>query len=179
MDQFQIPAITKANLHGNFEDVFVAEGARLMGNLTIGRLSSVWYNAVIRADINKISIGEKTNVQDNTVIHIANHDPVVIGNNVTIGHGAIIHGCTIADAVLIGMGATILNGATIGKGAVIGAGTLIKENQTVEPYSLYVGVPGRKIRSLTEESYEKNLAWAEKYYQLSLIHQKTSSKNLL
>ncbi len=172
INHFELPTTTNVRLIDKIEGVYIAEGAKVIGNVSIGKFSSLWYNSVVRGDINRITIGEKTNVQDNSVIHIANDQPTIIGDNVTIGHNAIIHGCTIEDGVLIGMGAIILNGAVIQKGSVIAAGTLIKEKEVVPPFSLYVGVPGRKIKALSEESYNNNLGWAEKYYQLSLRHQK-------
>ena len=118
------------------ETAFIAPGARVVGDVILKPHSSIWYNTVARADINQITIGERSNIQDNSVIHLENDQGVVIGNDVTIGHNAIIHGCTIHDGALIGMGSIIMNGATIGKGAVIGAGALIKENMHVSDYEL-------------------------------------------
>jgi len=136
------------------EKSFVAEGAQLIGNVIMEEYSSVWFNVVARADINVIKIGEYTNVQDNAVIHVDDNFPVTIGNYVTVGHGAIIHGCRIEDHCLIGMGATILNGAVIGMGSIIGAGALVKENEVIPPYSMVVGVPGKVIKHLSCTSCE-------------------------
>ena len=131
--------------------VFIAEGARVVGNVEIARDSSVWYNAVIRADSNSIKIGERSNVQDNAVIHTSRDFGVVIGDNVTIGHGAIVHGCTIGNNVMIGMGAIILNGAVIEENSIIGAGALITGGKTVPAGSLAFGNPFRIVRGLTEQ----------------------------
>ena len=133
------------------KDAFVAETAAIIGDVEIGRDSSIWYGAVHRGDEAPIRVGEKTNVQDNCVLHCDDDSPMVIGENVTIGHGAIIHGATIGDNVLIGMGAIILNGATIGDNAVIGAGAVVKENADIPAGSLVVGVPAKVVRTLTDE----------------------------
>ena len=113
------------------ETSFVAKGARVIGDVILKAESSIWYNTVARADINQIIIGERSNIQDNSVIHLENDQGVIVGNDVTVGHNAIIHGCTIGDGALIGMGAIIMNGAKIGKGAVVGAGAVVKENMIV------------------------------------------------
>ena len=147
------------------EKSFVAEGAQLIGNVIMEEYSSVWFNVVARADINVIKIGEYTNVQDNAVIHVDDNFPVTIGNYVTVGHGAIIHGCRIEDHCLIGMGATILNGAVIGMGSIIGAGALVKENEVIPPYSMVVGVPGKVIKHLSENT-DRIHAQAVKYKTL-------------
>ena len=106
---------------------YVAEGAVIKGNITIGEDSGIWYNATIRGDSNQIAIGSRTNVQDNAVVHVSSGYPVSIGNDVTIGHGAIVHGCTVGSNTLIGMGAIILNGAVIGDNCIIGAGALVTQ----------------------------------------------------
>lgn len=143
--------------------VFIAEGARVVGNVEIARDSSVWYNAVIRADSNSIKIGERSNVQDNAVIHTSRDFGVVIGDNVTIGHGAIVHGCTIGNNVIIGMGAIILNGAVIEENSIIGAGALITGGKTVPAGSLAFGNPFRIVRSLTEQEIKSVLDNAQSY----------------
>ena len=132
--------------------------------------SSVWYNTVVRADINQIIVGERSNIQDNSVLHLENDQGVIIGNDVTIGHKAIIHGCTIDDGALIGMGSIIMNGAKIGRGAVVGAGAVVTENMTVPDLGLVVGLPGKLIKTLPNDTYEKNVKWAKKYVQLATIH---------
>ena len=143
--------------------VFIAEGARVVGNVEIARDSSVWYNAVIRADSNSIKIGERSNVQDNAVIHTSRDFGVVIGDNVTIGHGAIVHGCTIGNNVMIGMGAIILNGAVIEENSIIGAGALITGGKTVPAGSLAFGNPFRIVRSLTEQEIKSISDNAQSY----------------
>ncbi len=143
--------------------VFIAEGARVVGNVEIARDSSVWYNAVIRADSNSIKIGERSNVQDNAVIHTSRDFGVVIGDNVTIGHGAIVHGCTIGNNVMIGMGAIILNGAVIEENSIIGAGALIAGGKTVPAGSLAFGNPFRIVRSLTEQEIKSISDNAQSY----------------
>ena len=143
--------------------VFIAEGARVVGNVEIARDSSVWYNAVIRADSNSIKIGERSNVQDNAVIHTSRDFGVVIGDNVTIGHGAIVHGCTIGNNVMIGMGAIILNGVVIEENSIIGAGALIAGGKTVPAGSLAFGNPFRIVRSLTEQEIKSISDNAQSY----------------
>ena len=130
---------------------YIAQGAVVCGNVTIGEESSIWYNAVVRGDDININIGSHTNIQDNCVVHADPGDEVVIGDYVTIGHGAIVHGCTIGDNTLIGMGAIILNGAVIGKNCIIGAGTVVTEGKIIEDNSLVVGTPGRFVRTIAQE----------------------------
>ena len=149
---------------------FIAPGARVVGDVILKPHSSIWYNTVARADINQITIGERSNIQDNSVIHLENDQGVIIGNDVTVGHNAIIHGCTIHDGALIGMGSIIMNGATIGKGAVIGAGALIKENMQVSDYELVVGIPGKVVKTLPKDILGKNIKWANKYVKLAKLH---------
>ena len=131
--------------------VFIADGAKVVGNVEISGNCSVWFNAVIRADSDRVKIGENSNVQDNAVIHTSEGFGVQIGDNVTIGHGAIVHGCTIEDNVMIGMGAIVLNGAKIGKNSIIGAGTLVTQGKIIPAGSLAFGNPVKVVRQLTEE----------------------------
>lgn len=132
-------------------DYFIAPGAVVLGDVRLGDNASVWYNAVVRADQQTITIGDNSNVQDNCTIHVESGLDVNIGNNVTIGHNAIIHGCTIKDNTLIGMGAIVMNRAVIGKNCIIGAGTLVPENAEIPDNSLVVGVPGRVRREVSEK----------------------------
>ena len=165
--------INKINKNPNFvKSVFIASGAKIIGDVTIKNDSSVWYNSVLRGDINKITIGERSNIQDNSVIHVENDEEVIIGDDVTTGHNCILHGCKIGNAVLIGMGAIIMSGSYIGDGSVIGAGTLVKENTRIPKFSTVVGVPGKVIRTKEKENLEKNIKWAKKYVKLAKIHQK-------
>lgn len=152
------------------ESAFIADGAKVIGDVIMNRESSVWYNTVVRADINQIIVGERSNIQDNSVLHLENDQGVIIGNDVTIGHKAIIHGCTIDDGALIGMGSIIMNGAKIGRGAVVGAGAVVTENMSVPDLGLVVGLPGKVIKTLPDDTYEKNVKWAKKYVQLAAIH---------
>ncbi len=145
------------------EDVFIAEGAVCLGDVQIGKGSSIWYHATVRADREQIRIGEYTNIQDNSVVHVDEGFPVEIGNYVTIGHGAVIHGCTIGDNTLIGMGAIVLNGAQIGKDCIIGAGALVTQNTIVPDHMLLVGNPARPVRRTTEAEAEQNRKNAEEY----------------
>ena len=152
------------------KSAFIADGARVIGDVILKAESSIWYNTVARADINQIVIGERSNIQDNSVIHLENDQGVLVGNDVTVGHNAIIHGCTIGDGALIGMGAIIMNGVSIGKGAVVGAGAVVKENMIVNDYELVVGVPAKVVKTLSSSTYDDNVKWAKKYVQLANIH---------
>ena len=133
------------------ENVFVADGAYIIGDVTIASHANIWFNTVIRGDIHPITIGNYTNIQDNSTIHVMHDHPAVIGNYVTVGHGAILHGCTIGDNCLIGMGAIILSYAEIGENCIIAAGTLVTERKKIPPNSMVMGSPGKVVRTLTEE----------------------------
>ena len=143
--------------------VFVAKGAVVLGDVKIAKECSIWYNATVRSTESTITIGEGTNVQDNAVIHVGYHHPTTIGSYVTIGHGAIVHGCTIEDNSLIGMGAIILNGAKIGKNCIIAAGALIPQNKEIPENSLVMGSPGKIVRQVTNEEIQQNRKNAEHY----------------
>ena len=149
------------------EQAVVAEGAVVLGDVTIEKNANIWYNAVIRGDVNSIRIGEGTNIQDLAVLHVDADAPLFIGKNVTIGHGAILHGCTIQDQALIGMGAIVLNGAKIGKGSMIAAGALVPQNTVVPDGALYMGNPAKFRRMLTEEELTANLKNAANYIKES------------
>jgi carbonic anhydrase/acetyltransferase-like protein (isoleucine patch superfamily) len=146
------------------EKTFIAEGVQVIGAVKMKEFSSIWFNTVVRGDVNHIEIGNYTNVQDNSVVHVADDHPTIIGDYVTIGHNAVIHGCTIEDHCLIGMGAIILNGAVVGKGSIVAAGALVRENQVIPPNSMVVGMPGKVIRTI--ESLESIHAQALKYKTL-------------
>lgn len=133
------------------EDVYIAPGAQVIGDVRIGPGSSLWPNAVVRGDMAPITIGERTNIQDNSTLHVDTEHPLTIGNAVTVGHNAILHGCIIRDNALIGMGATVLDGAIIGEFALIGAGALIPPGKEIPPRSLVVGAPGKVVRQLSDE----------------------------
>ena len=136
------------------KSVFIADGAQVIGNVVMGEDCSVWFNATIRADLKNVTIGKNTNIQDNAVIHTSKNAEVVLGNNITIGHGAIVHGCTIKDNVLVGMGAIILDHAEIGENCIIGAGALITQGKQIPPRSLVFGNPARIVRELTDEEIQ-------------------------
>jgi carbonic anhydrase/acetyltransferase-like protein (isoleucine patch superfamily) len=148
---------------------FVDESAQVIGDVQIGAESSVWMNAVIRGDVNSIRIGERTNVQDGTVIHVMHHThPTAVGDDVTIGHGAIVHGCTVGSRVLLGMGAILLNGSTIGEDTIVAAGSLVTENMAVPPRSLVMGSPARVRRALTDDEVRFVLESAGNYVRYRL-----------
>jgi carbonic anhydrase/acetyltransferase-like protein (isoleucine patch superfamily) len=131
--------------------VFVDESAQVIGDVEIGPDSSIWMHATLRGDVNRIRVGRRTNVQDGSVVHVMHGThPTAIGDEVTIGHGAIVHGCAIGDRVLIGMGAILLNGAQIGEDSIVAAGTLITEGFVVPPRSMVMGHPGKVRRDLTD-----------------------------
>ena len=138
------------------ERVFVAENAALIGNVEVGNDCSIWYGTVLRGDVHFITVGSRTNIQDNCTVHVTNERfPTVIAEEVTIGHGVIVHGCTIKRGALIGMGSRILDGAVIGEQALVGAGALVPEGMHVPPRTLVVGVPARVKRQLTDEEVER------------------------
>ena len=135
--------------------VFVAEGAKIIGDVKIGEHSGVWFNVVIRGDVNFIHIGSRTNVQDNSVLHVTTKTaPLNIGSNVTIGHSAVLHGCTIADCCLIGMGAIVMDHAIIEEFVIIAAGSVVLEKTICETGFLYAGIPAKKIKPLTGQQME-------------------------
>lgn len=149
---------------------FVADNATVAGDVRLGRDSSVWYGAVLRADTGRITVGAGSNVQDNAVLHTGPGLDVTIGRNVSIGHSAVVHGCTVGDDCLIGMHATILNGAVIGAGSLIAAGALVTEGAVIPPNSLVVGVPGKVLRPVTPEQTASIAANAEEYRALARLH---------
>lgn len=135
--------------------VFVAPGSMIIGNVTIGEDSSVWFNTVLRGDLEPIQIGCRTNIQDGTVIHMDKEIPCLIGDDVTIGHSAILHSCTIDNEALIGMGAILLTGCKIGERAIVAAGTLVREGQEIPAGTIAMGVPAKVRREVTEEELER------------------------
>jgi gamma-carbonic anhydrase len=143
---------------------YVDESAQVIGDVVIGAESSVWMHAVIRGDVNHIRIGDRSNVQDGTVVHVMHEThPTVIGDDVTIGHAAIVHGCTIGDRVLIGMGATLLNGARIGDDCIVAARSLVPERVVIPPRSLVMGMPAKVKRPLTDEEVASIIEYAQNY----------------
>jgi carbonic anhydrase/acetyltransferase-like protein (isoleucine patch superfamily) len=147
--------------------VYIARGAAVLGDVTLGDFSSVWYNAVLRGDINRIVVGHHTNVQDNAVLHLADDFPCILGNYVTIGHSAVVHACSVGDEVLVGMGAIILDGAVIGKQSIIGAKALVTQGTKIPPGSLVLGAPAKVVRALTRKERAGVKYWAQKYVENS------------
>jgi carbonic anhydrase/acetyltransferase-like protein (isoleucine patch superfamily) len=149
---------------------FVDDSAQVIGDVLIGAESSVWMNAVLRGDVNAIRIGRQTSIQDGTVVHV-NHTPshpTVVGDQVTVGHGVILHGCTVEDRCLIGMGAILLNGCHIGTESIVAAGSLVPERVTIPPRSLVMGSPARVKRTLTDEEVASIVTSAESYVRYRL-----------
>ena len=138
------------------ERVFVAENATLIGDVDLGDDVSIWFGVVLRGDINFIRIGNRSNIQDNTVLHVeANTDPVILGEQVTVGHSAVVHGCRVENGALIGIGAKVLSGAVVGESALVGAGAVVQEGMKIPPRTLAVGVPARVKRELTADELKR------------------------
>lgn len=150
------------------KDVFVAEGAKIIGDVEIGEGSSVWFNAVLRGDVFWVKVGKKTSIQDLSVLHVTKDTyPCVVGDCVTVGHRAILHGCKVGDYCLVGMGAIILDDAEIGERCIVGAGSVVAPGTKVPPRSLALGVPAKVKRELTAQELEMLEESAESYYTLS------------
>lgn len=133
-------------------DCFIAPNATIVGDVVMGDQCSIWFNAVLRGDVNSISLGNKVNVQDGAVIHCTYlRSKTIIGNNVSIGHNAIVHGCVIEDNVLVGMGSVIMDNAQIGSNSIIAAGAVVLENTIIEPGSIYAGVPAKKVKDISQD----------------------------
>jgi carbonic anhydrase/acetyltransferase-like protein (isoleucine patch superfamily) len=145
------------------QGVYIAKGAVVLGAVALGDHASVWYNAVLRGDINKIVVGHHTNIQDNCVLHLADNFPCLVGNYVTVGHSAILHACTIRDEVLVGMGSTVLDGAIVGEQSLIGAKALVTPGTVIPAGSMVLGSPAKVVRALTQAERAGLKAWAEKY----------------
>ena len=146
-------------------DTFIAEGVRIIGRVTLMAGASIWYNSVLRADVADIVIGENSNIQDNSTVHVDTGLDTVLGRNVTVGHGAILHACTIEDDCLIGMGAIVLNGAVIKRGTIIGAGSTVPPRKTYPGGTLVLGSPARVARTLTPEEVAHLAAHADGYVE--------------
>jgi gamma-carbonic anhydrase len=152
------------------ETAFVAPTASLMGAVTVGEHSSIWYQVVVRADIHSIQIGNRTNIQDGSILHVADQFPLCIGNEVTCGHRAILHACSIGDRVLVGMGAIILDGAEIGPDCIIGAQALVTKGSKIPPGSLVIGSPAKVHRPLTNPEITSITSLADKYVNIAAYH---------
>jgi carbonic anhydrase/acetyltransferase-like protein (isoleucine patch superfamily) len=144
---------------------YVDESAQVIGDVVIGEESSVWMNAVVRGDVNHIRIGSRTNIQDGTIVHVMRDPshPTIVGDDVTVGHGAILHGCAVGHRCLIGMGAILLNGSSVGEDCIVAAGTLLPEGVAVPPRSLVMGSPGKVRRPLTDDEVAFILQSAQNY----------------
>ena len=151
---------------------FVAPGAHVIGDVTIGAGSSIWYGAVLRGDINFIRIGKNTNIQDGSVLHVDYDRPCILKDGVIVGHQATVHACTVENSVLVGIGSRILNGAKIGAFSLIGAGALVRENAVIPQYSLVLGLPGKVVRKLTPKEAAEHLLRAKRYTALAKEYKK-------
>lgn len=146
---------------------WVAPNATILGDVTLGEESSVWYGAILRGDINRIVIGPRSNVQDGSVVHLADDLPTIVGELVTVGHKAILHACTVEDEVLVGMGAVVLDGAVIGARSIIGASALVTGGAKIPPGSLVLGSPAKVVRTLSLDEQAGVREWADKYVAVS------------
>ncbi len=152
------------------EKTYIAEGAKVIGAVTIDEYSSIWHNTVVRGDVNSIKIGKYSNIQDNSVVHVSDEYSTIIGDYVTVGHGAIVHGCTIEDHCLIGMGSIVMDGTVIGRGSIVAAGAVVLGNQEIPPYSMVAGLPAKVIKIIPEkldsihaQAVKYKTLWTERY----------------
>ncbi|MEW5305888.1 MAG: hypothetical protein WDW38_010448 [Sanguina aurantia] len=177
-----IASLTEVVLPRKGTNVFIAPGANVMGDVRIGDNSSIWYNAVLRGDVNSIEIGKNTNIQDNAIVHVARHNisgtpcKTVIGNNVTVGHGATVHGASVGDSSLIGMGAILLDGVIVEAGAVVAAGAVVIPGSVVLSGQVWAGNPAKYLRPLSKEEQKFISDSAESYSQLADEHRFENSK---
>ncbi|MFN3428914.1 MAG: gamma carbonic anhydrase family protein [Candidatus Sericytochromatia bacterium] len=158
MEHFKVPNNVRID-----ETAFIAPNATVVGNVTVAAHASVWFNAVIRAELDHVTLGERSNVQDGAVIHVDEGHPVVIGRNVTVGHRAVVHGAPGGDHSLVGHGGHLVHGAVIGENSIVGAGALVPEGKTYPPNSLLIGVPARVARTLTDEQVARIAEGADHY----------------
>ncbi len=150
-------------------NVYIAPSADVLGDCVIGDNSSIWHHATLRGDVDNITIGEYSNIQDNCVIHVSAGIPCVVGNRVTVGHSAILHSCTIEDGTLVGMGCIVLDGAHVGKECLIGAGAMVTKNKDIPDRSLVLGSPAKVVRSLTDEELSYISESADEYFDAALM----------
>lgn len=170
MIEREIPPNTLGHEPKVDRSVFVAQGVHLIGMVTLEKNSSIWYNSVLRGDINNIHIHEESNIQDGSIIHVANQFPCVVEPRVTVGHHVNLHACTVQEGCMIGIGAIVLSGAVVGRETIVAAGAVVRERQVLEPQSLYAGVPAKKIRSLSPEMIKENYEASAKYVELAQIY---------
>lgn len=166
--------LTRATVHPS---CFIAPGAILIGAVVMGAESSVWYQCVLRADVSSITIGERTNIQDGTIIHADPGYPTMIGNDVTVGHGVVVHGAVVEDGCLIGIRATLLNGCRIGAGSMVGAGAVVTESMVVPPNSLVLGVPAKVVRPVSEQQAARTQRGAAGYVRFAKAHKGVWEEN--
>lgn len=153
------------------ESNWIAPSADVIGDVVLGHLSSIWFHATVRGDVHYIKIGAESNIQDNAVVHVTNRvSPTNIGNQVTVGHSAIIHGCTLRDRILVGMGAIVMDDADVGEDCIIGAKALVTARTKIPPRSLVLGAPAKVVRTLTDEEVQTILKFAQNYVQYSAIY---------
>ncbi|HKL13775.1 MAG TPA: gamma carbonic anhydrase family protein [Halanaerobiales bacterium] len=152
------------------ETAFIAPGARVIGNVKLKENTSIWYNAVLRSDLNQMILGKGTNIQENSALHVDTDKPLNVGDYVTVGHNATVHGCTVKNNCLIGMGAVILNGAVINENSIVAAGSLVTENKEFPPGSLIMGSPAKVVRELSKEEIASIQESAEHYMELAQAH---------
>lgn len=153
------------------DSAYIDSSAQIIGDVVIGERTSVWPNVAIRGDVNYIRVGEETSIQDNTVVHVDRQTyPCLIGNRVTVGHSAVLHGCVVSDGALIGIGAIVLNGATIGAGAIVAAGALVPEGMEVPANMLVMGTPAKVKRQVTADEQERFQGNCDSYVRLSAIY---------
>ncbi|GBG58648.1 hypothetical protein CBR_g49 [Chara braunii] len=165
------------------KDCFVAPNAAVIGNVSVGQKTSIWYGCVLRGDVNSISVGSMTNIQDGTIVHVAKNNvssqavPTIIGDKVTVGHNAVLHACTVEDESFVGMGATLLDGVTVQKGAMVAAGALVTPGTTVPSGQIWAGNPAKFLRNLTADESQFIAKSAESYAQLASIHAEECAKS--
>ena len=166
-----------SNVHPKLgRNVYISENASVIGNVTLGDEVNIWFGSVLRGDMHSIVIGDRSNIQDNAVVHVTTAvSPTTIGSGVTIGHGAIIHGCTIEDDCMVGMGAIVMDDAVIGKGSLVAAGALVPPNMVVPPKSLVVGMPGKVARAIRNEEHHMIIKRPGEYIELAAVYLITSS----
>ena len=155
------------SMESNSDSVIICPGAHVVGDVKLGENVSIWFGAVVRGDVSHIEIGNNSNVQDNGVVHCSKGYPTIIKDNVSIGHGAVVHGCTIEDNVLVGMNATILNGAKIARNSIVGAGAVVSEGKEYPENSLILGVPARLIKEVSQDQIRHIQENADRYVSLS------------
>ena len=158
------------------KNTFIADTAKVLGNVTFGDNVGVWYNVTIRGDINSISIGDNANIQDGSIIHVGYKEPVIVGKNVTVGHNVILHGCQVHDNCLIGMGAILLNGSIVEENAIVAAGSIVPQEKVVKSGTLFMGSPAKYVRDLTENDLKHIQRNAEEYVNLIEIYNKLGIK---